>query len=132
MLFNLSIESTWYSKASHLIIKNQKKKHMCMNEVLRKLCNIVVEIGEKRIDTINWQYQNTFFLIANKPIFKEIKCKTTLKTFNLFIREWIVTINCIKNLKDLILHIDILIYILLNWIVYCQFNTGWPVNVFFL
>ena len=87
LLPNLGTESTQQFEASHPIIKNQTNKHKPIEVSVRKLRDVVIEMAGKHKDIINRQRRNAPLLIADKPLFKEIKRKITHEVLNLLLRE---------------------------------------------
>ena len=97
LLPNFGAESTEQSEASHPIIKNQTNKHTLIEVSVRKLQDVVIEMARNHKGTINRQRQNAPLLIADKPLFKEIKRKITHEALNLLLREWI---SARKHVED--------------------------------
>ncbi len=56
---------------------------------MRKLRDVDIEMARKHKDTINRQCQNAPLLVADKPLFKEIKPKITHEALNLLLHKWI-------------------------------------------
>lgn len=98
LLPNLGAESTQRSEASHPIIKNQTNKHTPIEVAVRKLRDVVIEMARKHEDTINRQRRNAPLLVADKPLFKDIKQKITHEALNLILREWISAGKLVEDL----------------------------------
>ena len=101
LLPNLGAESMQQSEASHPIIKNQTNKHTSIEVSVRKLRDVVIEIAYKHEDTINCQRRNAPLLVANNPLFKEIKRKITHQALHLLLHEWISAGKLVEDLTIL-------------------------------
>lgn len=98
LLPNLGAESTQRSEASHPIIRNQTNKHTPIEVSVRKLQDVVIEMARKHKDTINRQRQNASHLVADKPLFEEIKRKITHEALNLLLRKLISAGKLVEDL----------------------------------
>lgn len=68
---------------------------------VQKLQDVVIKMARKHKDIINGQRQNKPLLIADKPLFKEIKQKITHKALNLLLRKWISAGKPVEELAAL-------------------------------
>lgn len=68
---------------------------------VQKLRDVVIKMARKHKDIINGQRRNKPLLIADKPLFKEIKQKITHEALNLLLRKWISAGKPVEELAAL-------------------------------